>query len=339
MRRYLLAALWPAGMAAIGAVTVIAARRAAAAERETAAPGRVPDNGFTGSAPAAANGSAPPGPAGTPPPAPGPVLSAGRAADTAAASQVLQSPAVRPVPGGPAGLQVAPGQMLSAAHPGGESGLAADLARLAAMSAASGILSYGVMALIGPAVIGNGPAIDQPMYDWVNRHQVRVWAAIMERANKIGNTWTTWGAAYTGAACLAVSYPRKKWLPPAVLGSAILVDHYATIALRYTFGRLGPPGSPGGTYPSGGTDRVVLFYGALAHMLWRQFSGTARGRVYALGIMSALAFNQAYAREYCSKHWFSDIIAGLLYGSLLLVPYMAAVRWIAGPPAIPARPG
>ena len=60
MRRYLLAALWPAGMAVIGAATVIAARRAAAAQRETVVPGPagVPENGFTGSAPAAEIGRA-----------------------------------------------------------------------------------------------------------------------------------------------------------------------------------------------------------------------------------------------------------------------------------------
>ena len=36
----------------------------------------------------------------------------------------------------------------------------------------------------------------------------------------------------------------------------------------------GRPGNPLGTYPSGGTDRVVLFYGLIAHLLWREFSGS-----------------------------------------------------------------
>ncbi len=298
MRRYLLAALWPAGMAAIGAATVVAARRAAA-------------------------GSSPPA---QPTTADGP---GNQATGTAAGFGTAGARDAGSVLGSPVGARVLQGYRKVA---GPEGGLPADLARLAAMSAVSGVVSYGVMTLLGPTVINNGPAIDEPMYRWVNRHQVRVWAAVMERANKIGNTWTTWGAAYTAAACLAVSYPRKKWLPPTALGAAIVVDHYATLALRRTFGRPGPPGSPGGTYPSGGTDRVILFYGMIAHMLWREFSGTPQGRVYALGSMAALAFNQAYAREYCSKHWFTDIITGLLYGGILLAPFMAAVRWIAGPP-------
>src|SRR5579884_687009 len=44
MRRYLLAALWPAGMAAIAAATVIAARRGPASPARTA-PGEPPRQG------------------------------------------------------------------------------------------------------------------------------------------------------------------------------------------------------------------------------------------------------------------------------------------------------
>ena len=153
----------------------------------------------------------------------------------------------------------------------------------------------------------------------------------MRPLNKIGDTWTTWGAVGTAAACLAMSRRRQRWLPPAVLGAAILVDHSVLMALHRTFKRLGPPGNPLGTYPSGGTDRVVLFYGLIAYLLWREFSGSRRGKIWAIGAVAALAFNQAYCREYLSQHWFIDIISGLLYGALLLAPFIAAVRLIGGP--------
>ena len=128
-----------------------------------------------------------------------------------------------------------------------------------------------------------------------------------------------------------MTWPRQKWLPPATLGAAILVDHFATIALRHKFGRLGPPGSPGGTYPSGGCDRVVLFYGLIGHLLWREFSGTPRGKVCLVGTVAALSFNEAYGREYLSKHWFTDIVSGLFYGGVLLGPFIAAVRLVGRP--------
>ena len=145
MRRYLLAALWPAGMAAIGAVTVTAARRAAAARP----------------------------PAGTP----------------ADGLRSGSESGIQAVPGGcPGGPN---GELTRASDPG----LPADLAKLAAMSTLSGLGAYGVMTLLGPTVVGSGPAIDEPLYKWVNTHQIRAWAAVMERLNRIGNTWTTWGVA------------------------------------------------------------------------------------------------------------------------------------------------
>jgi membrane-associated phospholipid phosphatase len=117
-----------------------------------------------------------------------------------------------------------------------------------------------------------------------------------------------------------------------VLGAAILVDHYVTLALRRKFGRAGPPASPLGTYPSGGCDRVVLFYGLIANLLWREFSGSHRGRVIALGATSLLAFNAVYCRVYLGKHWFTDSVTGLLYGGLLYAPFAAAIRLLGGPP-------
>lgn len=213
------------------------------------------------------------------------------------------------------------------------------LVRLSAVSCAGGAVAYEVMRLLGPAVVNHGPKIDEPIARWTADHQVKWWAGVMERLTKIGNVWTTWGAAGTAAACLAVTWPKNKWLPPAALGSAAVVDHYVTLALRRRFGRTGPPSSPAGTYPCGGVDRVVLFYGLTAYLLWRQFSGTSRGKAWAVGTVAALSFNEAYSREYLEKHWFSDIVAGLLYGAVLLAPFIAGVRMIAGPAVTPTQAG
>lgn len=250
MRRYLLVAIWPAGLAAITSATLIAARRASAA------------------------------------------------------------PTV---------------------DPPGEASWAKDLIKLGATSGVGGVLSYHVMALIGPSAVKHGPAIDEPIYRWTSEHQVKRWAAVMERFNKIGNTWTIWGAAGAAGVCLSVTWPRQKWLPPTALGAAIVADHYATLALRRRFGRLGPPDSPLGTYPSGGCDRAVLFYGLIAYLLWHEFDGTPRGKVWGTGAVAALSFNVAYCREYLGKHWFTDIVFGLVYGVVLLGPFITAVRVIAGP--------
>jgi hypothetical protein len=291
VRRYLYVALWPAGLAAITAATVVAARR-------RAQPGRAPWRAQPGRAP------------------------------------------WRAQPGGAELRAVADGARPPRADwPG-------DLAKLSAVSCAGGLLAYQAMALLGPPVISHGPAVDEPFFRWTIAHQVDSWAAVLARLNKVGNTWTTWGAAGTAAACLGVSYDRRRWLPAAVLGAAVVVDHYVTLALRHRFGRPGPPTSPLGTYPAGGPDRVILFYGLIAHLLWREFGGTRPGKAWAIGAVAALSFNQAYCRQYLSKHWFTDIVSGLVYGCLLLAVFMVAVRVVAGsagaaPPAagLPAPSG
>jgi membrane-associated phospholipid phosphatase len=304
MRRYLLVALWPAGVATIGAATVRAVRRA-------------PRGGVSGLA--------------------GPV----RPGRLGAVPLALID--------GASGLGPGPARMISTGararrgagitSPAARRDWLPDLIWLGAVSCADGAMSYGVMRLLGPMVVNHGPKIDEPIVRWTASHQVNRWAALQERLGKVGNTWTTWGAAGTAAACLAVSWRTHKWLPPATFGAAILVDHYVTLALRHKFGRPGPPGSPGGTYPSGGCDRVVLFYGLIAYMLWREFSGSHRGKAWAFGTVAALAFNEACSRQYLSKHWFTDIISGLLYGALLLAPFIAAVRQIAGPAGVLAGEG
>lgn len=51
-----------------------------------------------------------------------------------------------------------------------------------------------------------------------------------------------------------------------------------------------------------------------------------------------LAFNAAYCRTHLSKHWFTDVVTGLLYGVLLYAPFAAANWLIGGPPARPPGP-
>jgi hypothetical protein len=316
MRRYLLVALWPAGLAAIAAATVIAARRTPVSATR---PAGDPADGAAADG-AMANGAMANGAAAQPA---GHVDQAGQ--DGATLSGVTGAAGIRGTAGGLSG----PAAALPDWVPG--------LVKLGVISGAGGLASYGVMTLLGPPVVNHGLAIDEPIFRWTRSHQVDWWAAVMERFNKVGDTWTTWAAAATAATCLGMSWRKQRWLPPASLAAAILVDHYATSTLQRTFNRLGPPINPLGTYPSGGTDRVILFHGLIAHLLWREFSGSRRGKFSAIGAVAALAFSQAYCRQYLSQHWFTDIVSGLLYGVLLLVPFIAAVRLIAGPAGVEAE--
>lgn len=205
--------------------------------------------------------------------------------------------------------------------------------RFGTVAVAGTLIVFGLMCALGIIVVNHGLAIDRPIFDWMTRHQVHVMAGLMKRLTKLGDTWTTWGASFAAAACLAVTWRNRKWLPPVALTAAIVIDHYATLGLRHVFHRIGPPTSPLGTYPSGGCDRVILFYGLIAYLLWREFSGQRRTAIVIAGVVAALGFNEAYSRVYLSLHWFTDALSGLLYGTMLLVICIIAVHFVAGPPS------
>jgi membrane-associated phospholipid phosphatase len=298
MLRYLLVGLWPAGEAAIAAVTVNAVRRASREggsrldRARTAGPQQFPK--LAEAVPPLISGAFP-------------ILSPSAVARRDAGA----SPGIPRLAGLPDWVP--------------------DLVRIGAVTGAGGALAYKVMDLLAPAVINHGLVIDEPMYQWTIDHQVKWWGDVMERLTKLGNSQPSWGAAGAAAASLAVAWPRRKWVPPAALGAAFVVERYFRVALKRKFGRLGPPSSPEGTYPSGGVDRVVYLYGLIAYLLWREFSGSPQGKAWAVGAVAALSFNEAYSREYLGKHWFSDILGGLLFGASRIAPSIAAVRLVAGP--------
>jgi membrane-associated phospholipid phosphatase len=214
-----------------------------------------------------------------------------------------------------------------------------ESAKMIAIAVAGAFVVFAIMLAIGAAwVVHHGSSIDQPIYRFTIRHQVHDGVRAMHRLTKVGDTWTCWGAAIAAAVCLAVGWRSRKWLPPVILSTVIVVDHYETLAIRHVFHRIGPPNSPHGTFPSGGCERVVFFYGLIAYLLWREFSGSRKAGIWAGGAVAALAFSEAYSRSYLTLHWFTDVVSGLLYGLLMLVAFIIAVRVVAGPPQAWRRP-
>jgi membrane-associated phospholipid phosphatase len=194
---------------------------------------------------------------------------------------------------------------------------------------------YALTSVLGVLIVHTGPHIDKPIYTWMTQHRVHFWKSAMDRLTKVGNTWTTWGAAVAAAVCLAAFYRGHKWLPPVALGAAIFIDHYLTLALRHTFHRIGPPDSPLGTFPSGGCDRIIVFYGLIAYLIWREVSGGRRAAIWSAGVVAALGFSEAYSRIYLTLHWFTDAISGLIYGCLILAVFIVTIRVVVGPARTP----
>ncbi len=228
-----------------------------------------------------------------------------------------------------------------AARQGGLPPAVRSAAKFLLIVVAGAVAVYGLTALLGLLVVHAGPTIDKPIMNWTNAHRVHSWAAVMNRLTKIGDTWTTWGAVTAAAVCLAVTWHRNRWLPPLALAAAIVVDHYTTIYIRHTFERPGPPGSPHGTFPSGGADRIIILYGLIAYLLWHEFSRQRRAGIWAGATVAVLAFSEGYSRGYLTLHWFTDVLSGWVYGTLLLLLFVIAVRYTEGSsgPGSPGRRG
>src|SRR5262249_11047136 len=161
---------------------------------------------------------------------------------------------------------------------------------------------------------------------WMAVHREHVWKAFMVRATEIGDKYPVWAAAATGAVCLAVTWRDKKGLPPVALGLLGIGNALTTRVNRPLIHPPPPPGIGGRPVRSGGSDRAVAFYGLIAYLLWREFSGSRRAGIWAGAAVAAVGFNEGYSRWYLGLHWFTDVLSGLFYGGLLLALYIGAVR-------------
>ena len=198
-----------------------------------------------------------------------------------------------------------------------------------------GVVIFGIMALLGQLVLHGGPPIDKPLYHWTLAHRIHPWKGLMASLTKIGNAWSTRMAVVSAAVCLAVTWRRFKWLPALAFLVLSLLQRYLTHGIHVVAHRVGPPGFPHGTFPSGGSERTVVFFGLIAYFLWREFSGRRVTAIWAGAAVAAVAFNEGYSRLYLGMHWTTDVLSGWFYGILLLGLFILATRVIMGPARAP----
>ena len=197
------------------------------------------------------------------------------------------------------------------------------------------VVVFGIMALLGQLVLHGGPTIDKPLNHWVAGHRIHAWKSVMSSATKTGDSWSTRMAVAAAAVCLAVTWRRYKWLPAFAFIVLTVLQRYLTHAIHLVAHRVGPPGFPHGTFPSGGSERTVVFFGLIAYFLWREFSGRRVTAIWAGAAVAALAFDEGYSRFYLGMHWTTDVLSGWFYGILLLALFVLATRLVMGPARTP----
>ncbi len=176
--------------------------------------------------------------------------------------------------------------------------------------------------------------IDRPTYNWFVDRQPEGWTRLMGYVTNLGGTVNTRAITIGAAACLTLCWRRNRWVPPTVLGAALLLEHFLREFLSQTVHRGHPPGS-GGTFPSGGCSRTVALYGLIAYLALRGGDGDHPRwvRVASAIFVTELAFVEGYTRVYLNKHWITDVFGGWIYGLLVLAVMVIAVQVVDRRPA------
>jgi membrane-associated phospholipid phosphatase len=126
--------------------------------------------------------------------------------------------------------------------------------------------------------------------------------------------WLIWRRRYRSAAFITV----------ASLGSLVLQG-----SMKLFFARPRPqlPWAsvlPDYSFPSGHTMNTVIFYGAVALVIW-SILGRRTGLI-AVGVAAILAFGVGVSRIYLGYHYLTDVVGGILAGIAWLLVVGAAFR-------------
>lgn len=165
---------------------------------------------------------------------------------------------------------------------------------------------------------------DHPIFEWFQQRQDDGWGKIWRVITNIGSLDLTQAITVIGAVVLAVLYAKRRWwVPLSILPIAYVLEKTMQDLLLLVVDRGHPPTTLG-SFPSGGCARVVLIYGLIAFFLLRRFDAGPRLTALGVALVAFAETLQAYARIVNLEHWFTDVVAGFVFGVLLLSTCIAA---------------
>ncbi len=167
--------------------------------------------------------------------------------------------------------------------------------------------------------------VNQHLYGWFQQqgHTAPWFMQLMRAASRLAEWPETFVISGLAAAGLALAARRRRWLPPLLVATAVVLERYLQKVISDVVHPSHPPAHLG-TYPSGGAARVVAVYGFVVYLLVRR-TGPGRPASMAWATAVALAaFLVGYARAFLGLHWAVDVLGGWLFGGLLLLALVAA---------------
>lgn len=170
--------------------------------------------------------------------------------------------------------------------------------------------------------------LSHQLYGYATDHRIPSANHTMNTLTDIGSYATTGTFAVLVGAILA--YQRRRWYPFLLLGGGWLLVIVGQRVIGYLISVPKPPVAhaigPVGGFPSGGSARVVVAFGLCAWVLGRR-EWTGRGERRALwAVVVLLALIEGCSRLYLGRHWPADIVAGWIYGAMLVSALVLPLR-------------
>ena len=117
---------------------------------------------------------------------------------------------------------------------------------------------------------------------------------------------------------------RESWRPAWVVAGSVFSLNLVVLILKVVLGRAQPESADpsffagGMAYPSGHTANIVLVYGLVVYLLgrYRGLGRVTRGVMW--GAVVVLSMTMVGTSLTLNWHWFADLIAGLIIGSVVL---------------------
>lgn len=145
--------------------------------------------------------------------------------------------------------------------------------------------------------------------------------------SELGRAWTIYGLAV----CIALAlFLRQHYAYATGLAISVATSGVAILLLKGLAQRPRPPEHFQAyleiwySFPSAHAALAMAFYGFLAYLAWRSLGQTPL-RYLAVSSLFLLILLVSFTRIYLGVHWASDVVAGLVLGTVCA---WLGVRWV-----------
>lgn len=184
-----------------------------------------------------------------------------------------------------------------------------------------------------------GP-IDEPIFEKIDNAGTTDWTDVLETLTQMGNVPQTQKLGAALAVVFAIGFAIKGWrwwIPIFLFPIAWWLARVCQLTIAAIVDRdrdlVSLVGTPIGAFPSGGCARIILISGT-AVVLLAHYGGLSRKATqWLLGVPLVLGLAEAYFRTRLNQHWFTDVVAGVIYGWLMLAALWKTLKAFDPDPA------